>query len=357
MEQVLELITQKLEAMINAGDPDPICSKHKAITALFSYALWQEQYGQHKVSDVCLHAARASKQWSFIWHHIRQLHITVLLNEESPVSMKQTFILMSPHLPWNYCLDYHWVQLWAAAVSAVPYTDEIGQSVVATLLCIAPNNSLQPHIPIHMWSWLNKSPVLPPFCTGRSQGKSPSVAQIVQGLGSIETLTSYLLLIWSEWEALQDASRMEALVREEFSGIRMGYYRKELLQHLDHVLGQLELGSEYLQQHDPFLDRYGVQERQDQYRQLKEVLLEVDREAIDLLICKSSRLIILSDLLNSCGQVKDITQCLCVQCLFYLCNFLSGRFVNFSIPIKSPNFGTYPSIMICVLYSIYTEGY
>ena len=104
----------------------------------------------------------------------------------------------------------------------------------------------------------------------------------------------------------------------------MGYHRKELLKHLDHVLGQLELGSEYLQQHNPSLGGYRVQWRQNQYRQLKEVLLEVDREAIDLLIGKSFRLIILLDLLNSYGQVKDITQCLCVQCLFHLCNFVSG---------------------------------
>ena len=223
MEQVLELITQKLGAMINAGDLYPISFMNQAITALFSYALWQEQDGQHRVLDVCLHVAKASKEHHFIWHHIRHLPITMLLNEESPVSMKQAFILMSPHLQWS-SLDYHWVQLWAVAASAVPYTDEIGQSVVATLLYIASDDSLQPHIPIHMWSWLNKSPILPPVCTGRCWGKSQDVPQIVQGLGDIETLTSYLLLIWSEWEELEDAGGMEALVREDFSGIRMGYY-------------------------------------------------------------------------------------------------------------------------------------
>ena len=89
MEQVLELITQKLEAMINAGDPSPIQSKYQAITALLPYALQPEQCGQHRVLDVCLHAVKASKEQDFIWDHIGQLPITMLLNEESPVSMKQ----------------------------------------------------------------------------------------------------------------------------------------------------------------------------------------------------------------------------------------------------------------------------
>ena len=63
----------------------------------------------------------------------------------------------------------------------------------------------------------------------------------------------------------------------------MEYHRKKLLQHLDHVLGQLELGLEYLQQYNSDISRDDIQLRQSQYRQLREVLLEVDREAIELL--------------------------------------------------------------------------
>jgi hypothetical protein len=143
----------------------------------------------------------------------------------------------------------HWVQQWAAAASAVPYTDEIGQSVADTLLHIASNTSLQPHIPIDMWSWLRKSPSLPPICAGRYYGSHSDVVRIVQGLGDIETLTAYLLLVWSEWQYQYAIEEMCALIRNDFSGIRMGYHRKKLLQHLDHVLGQLELGTEHLQQH------------------------------------------------------------------------------------------------------------
>jgi len=137
VEEVLELIAQKLEAMISADDPGPISSKHKTITALFPYAVWQEQNGQHKVLDVCLHAARASKRMEFLWYHITQLPIAMLLNEESSASTKQAFILMSPHLPWGWRIDEHWVQPWATAASTVSHTEEVGQSVADVLLHIA----------------------------------------------------------------------------------------------------------------------------------------------------------------------------------------------------------------------------
>jgi hypothetical protein len=298
----LGLIAQKLETMISDGAPGPIHSKHKAITALFPYAIWQEQDGQHRVLDVCLHAARASKKWNFLWYHIRELPVGRLLNGESPVSTKQAFVLMSPHLPWYESMDGHedWVQQWAAAASAVPYTDEIGQSVADTLLHIAYSTSLQPHIPIDMWSWLRKSPSLPLICAGRFLGCHPDVVRIVQGLGDIETLTAYLILVWSEWQYQYAIQETCALIRDDFSGIKMEHHQKKLLQHLDHVLGQLELGLEHLQQHSPRLDEYNIQLRLGQYRQLKEVLLEVDRKVIDALVCESSRLVVLFGLLNFC---------------------------------------------------------
>ena len=331
MDRVSRLITQKLETMINAGDPGPIHSKHKAITALFPYAAWQKKNGQHQVFDVCLHAARASKQWNFIWHHIEQLPVAMLLKEESPVPIKQAFVLMSPHLSWLWHMDEHWVQQWAAAASAVPYTDEIGQSVVDTLLQIASNYSLQSHIPVCMWSWLRKSPSLPPICAGRFWGTNLYILRMVQELGDIETLTSYLLLVWSEWEYQDSPQKIHALIREDFSGLRMGYHRKRLLQHLDNVLGQLELGLEHLQQHDSSISEGRIQERGGQYRQFKEALLEVDREATELLICEFFKLITLPGPPNTCGQLKDPTQCLCVQSLSHVCSYMTGGF-----PTTSP---------------------
>ena len=316
--------------MISAGDPHKIYSKHKAITALLPYAFLQAQAGQYKVLDLCLHTVRASKQKMLLWHHIKELPVSRLLNEESPVSIKQAFILISPHLPWSVRLDEHWVQQWAAAAPAVPYTDEIGQSVADTLLQIASNPYLQPYIPIDMWSWLRTSPPLPPVCVGRHWANSLGVFEVVQRLGVIETLTAYLLLIWSEWESPNTNNEVDNLIRGNFSGIRMGYHRKKLLQHLDHVLGQLELGLEYLQQHDPHIREWGIQQRYGRYWRLREVLLEVDREAIELLVCEFFILVILFGLLTLCVQVKDPTPCLCVQFLLCFCSWISGTFPTIS---------------------------
>ena len=161
--------------------------------------------------------------------------------------------------------------------------------MVVILLWIASGHFLQPHIPIGMWSWLNKCPSLPLICTGHYLGSSEDVFQIVQGLGDIEILTSYLLLTWSEWDSLYESgfNKMCTLIKEDFSRVEMGYNRKQLLQHLDHALGQLGLGLGHLQQYKPNLDEGHVQRSENQYRQLKEVLLEVDGKANDMLICES----------------------------------------------------------------------
>ena len=108
----------------------------------------------------------------------------------------------------------------------------------------------------------------------------------------------------------------------------MGYHWEKLLQHLDHIVEQLEQGLKYLQQCDPSLDGYNIGLRQGQYRQLKEVLLEVDREAVDLLVGECSGLVILLGLLNYGGQMKVITQCLCVQFLSYFCSCVWNIFYN-----------------------------
>ena len=276
--------------MIDATDQSLIDSKYKAITAFIPYTVWWEQVGQQEMFEVSLDAIKVLKKRGFVWHGIESFPVATLLSDEKPTSLKQAVILMLPHLSvWRTIDVQDSVQLWAAAASAVPYTDEVGQSVVDTLLQIAYDDSLQPHIPIGMWSWLNKCPSLPPICTGRYLGSLQCIVQIVQGLRDIEILTSYLLLIWSEWDVLdQDGiDKVCTLIREDFSRVEMGYNRKQLLQHLEHVLGQLGLGLEHLQQYQPYLDEDHVQTMGIQYRQLKEVLLEVDGKANDALICES----------------------------------------------------------------------
>jgi len=288
MEGVSTLILEKLKSMIEATNPDPIYSMRKVLTVLFPYIAQQKQ---HKMLDVFLCVVRASGQSGFMWHWIRLPFIT-LLNEGSPVSLKQAAILASPYLPWwSFPNDEHLIQLWAAAASRVPYTDKVGQSVIDTLLQIASNGSLRPHIPVDMWSWLNNRPNLPPTCIGRLQGSIQVVVQAVRALGNMETLKSYLLLVWSEWDPIhlggvrnysgQHCSYQKSLpemctsIREDFKGNRMEKHREDLLQWLDHILGQLELGLSHLQKQKPNLNGESIKQMMKQYEELESVLLEV----------------------------------------------------------------------------------
>jgi len=56
------------------------------------------------------------------------------------------------------------MQLWMAAASVLPYTGDIGQSVVDTLLQMAADCDLLPHIPVLAWDWLKRRPRLRPEC-------------------------------------------------------------------------------------------------------------------------------------------------------------------------------------------------
>jgi len=302
MNEVLALISKKFKTMSEVPNWGSSISQSHAITAFFPYAVQQAQNGQHEMLDAFFHTIRVLGEPWFMWWHIRPF-VTMLLEEESPVSKKQAMILASPHLPWWKFQDTHLVPLWAAAASEVPYTDEICQSVVDTLLHIASSGNLQPHIPDGMWLWLNKCPTLPLVCTGRARGSIPGVFQVVHGLGDAEILKSYLLLVWSEWNCLHSgwmqfmnlpdclcsepmkclshegaSLEMRTSIREAFSGVGADHYKGGLLQRLDHILGQLDLGLGHLQQHKPSLNEDDVQLMKKQYAQLKEVLLEVGQE-------------------------------------------------------------------------------
>jgi len=281
--------------MIETGDPASIYPRHKAITAFFPYAAWQEQDGRNEVLDVLLHTIRASREQRFMWHRIIRSLKTVLLTEKNPTSLKQAVILTSPHLPWwNSTIDGNFVQLWAAAADAVPYALDIGQSVVYTLLLIASQDSLRPHIPTNMWLWLSKRPFLPSTCTWCTQGTKQTVVQTVRRLGDIEILTSYLLLVWSERDYLypDGLDEMCISIREDFCGIKVGHHRTDLIKHLDHILGQLDLGLVPIGLIDD------IQSMKVQYEQLKEALLEVDKKVTDVLVSESPRLITIIGLLT-----------------------------------------------------------
>ena len=281
---------------------DLLRRRRKAITTLLPYAVRQERGGQPEMFDAILDAARASGALRFMWSPITQFADT-LISEASP----RAIVLASPHIPWDQLTDRgDLVQQWAAKASTVPDSEEVAQNVVDMLLQIASEEKLAPHIPAGLWSWLTKRPSLPPICWGRYVGADGFVLKVVRGLEDVEVLKSYLLLVWSEWgifwsdwdtlqagrlplrterEALRperDTPRsygfdeMCASIREDFSGIEMSHHRAELIQRLNHVLGELDRGLEHLNQHNPQLDKSDLLTMKRGYRRFKGVLLEVE---------------------------------------------------------------------------------
>ena len=271
MDRVSDLIIQKLLTMSTSN---LVISKRKAINTLFPYAIFLEQSGQQGMINAILHAARVSDSRSsnhgkFMWHHA-VLYISRLFEKRSPTSLNLLITRISPHVPWGGALNNTIaVSRWAAAASAIPYTEEVGRSVVDVLFQISYIDFLRPHIPIEMWEWVKRRPPLPPMYHGLSDGaRAPTVAY-VRRLGDVDLLKSYLLTIWTDqWIFHYDQiHEVESSIREDFDGIEMAHHRKDLVERLDHVLGQLGRVEE-----TPW-----VREAKAQYTGLKDALLEVDR--------------------------------------------------------------------------------
>jgi len=122
-------------------------------------------------------------------------------------------------------------------------------------------------------------------------GTMGDVVRTVRGLGDVEILESYLFLVWSEWDTvyLSGITEMCASIREDLCGIGMGRRREVLIKRLDHVLGQLDRGLGHLQQQNPVLGGDHVPEAREQYGELRDILLEVDKEASEILTSTSYR--------------------------------------------------------------------
>jgi len=178
------------------------------------------------------------------------------------------------------------MQLWMEAASAVPYTDNVGGSVVIGLLNMASIDQLLSHIPMVTWDWLNKLPVIPAECAALLPGPTKSVVQAIQQFGGVKLIALYLRVIWSEERKISSDgfSAMGRLIREELGGIGVAGYRKDLILRLDDVLSQLDLrqARQFLLGNpwDPTAGRG--------YEGLKGELLEVDRETMKILTGTSS---------------------------------------------------------------------
>ena len=168
------------------------------------------------------------------------------------------------------------MQLWMKAASAVPYTDDVGGSVIVGLLRMGLSDELLSHIPLVAWNWLNKRPVLPPECIVLLPiGATKSVVQTIHRPGSVELIASYLYIIWSEERTPWGQDVMDRLIREELGGIEAAGYRIDLIRRLDHVLLRLDQS-----QGEPLA--------KEEYEDLKRGLLKVDEKATKILTGTSS---------------------------------------------------------------------
>ena len=218
-----------------------------------------------------------------MWRHIRPC-IASWFDESSPPPSNEAIIFATPSADWGWGpVAENAVARWGAAVLATSHSDEVGRSVVDALLQIACVDSLRPRIPIEIWAWLKKLPPLPPVCRGRNYATRSDFVHHIRGLGDIEILRSYFLLVWSEWEALPYVGSMEVAIRGEFCGIAMWWHRKDLTERLDRVLEQLDRGLEYFNQHKPAITEAYIAHVKGHYEQLKEALAELDREAMETL--------------------------------------------------------------------------
>ena len=251
----------------------------------------------------------------------------MLLGKPNSPTLDRVIALVSPHIFWGDILHgRNAVIRWAVAVSAVPHTEAIGQSVVDTLLQLSDNPSFRPYIPIGTWAWLKKVKTLPPVCHGRTVGSWPEVVRQVRRLGDVEILKSYFLLVWSEWDYLYSRGlrEMEISVKEDFAGIEMWGHRVDLVKRLDHVLGQLDRGLGYLNQHDPQIDQYHVRTALTQYRRLKEVLLDADGEMMRVLARAPFEFVRFNEDTNSSGCAQNPAPPSVALCLPRVRDFMIG---------------------------------
>jgi hypothetical protein len=289
VERVAILILQKLDAMVQAANPDSIMFKRKTITAILPFAISLEQGGRKEMLDAVLRVAGASGSWRFIWRRVGP-HIATLFRESNHPSLDRVITLISPHVHWDDGLHGQTtVTRWAAAALAASSTEEVDQTVVDATLQIASFYLLRPHLPAGIWTLLKNQPPLPPVCRGRSRGAALDIVRHVRGLGDLEILKSYLLLVWSEWDPLfySGLEEMKISVRADFGGIGMWCDRGDLVRRLDHVLGQLDRGLGWLRRYKPSLYEFEVQRSKQQYGELRGVLLEVESGAANVLARQS----------------------------------------------------------------------
>ena len=236
--------------------------------------------------DTIFHLAKSSNPWRFLGSYIERLAIT-LLSEPAPPSMNRATLLLSAYVPLR-CWDEEMVATWASVVSAVPYSEKLGWSVVDTLLVLANEETLRPYIPIDIWALLKEQPSLPPVCPGRDLRNNRVLVHHVRELRDIDLLKSYFLLVWSEWNVFDNSDSEFAEIRvsimEDFGGIEMLHHRAGLIERLDRVRGELDQGLEHLKKYKPEFTEGFVLRGKARYGTLRAALLEVEQKAMGNLV-------------------------------------------------------------------------
>jgi hypothetical protein len=270
-----------------------------------TFAMFLERDGQPEMFDAVLCTVRALELWDFVWVRI-QWYIPTQLEKSSLPSLNRFIALASQDLTSSIQIGRLTVLRWAAAVLAAPYTEELGQSVVGATLHIASDDALRPQIPTDVWMLLRKRPSLPPVCWGRAFGASEGVVRHIRGLGDLEILKSYLLLVWSEWGCLDPlgfgANEMAISILEDFCGIGMWGHREDLVKRLDHILGRLDRGHRWLQAYNGSLNEAAFHRSKEQHGELRDVLLEVEREAMAVLAREPPELTVSKNVLILAGD-------------------------------------------------------
>ena len=266
--------------MVEAADLDQIFCRRKAISALLPYAILLGRDGHRGMADEILRVMKIPYSGKFVWRRLEAM----LFAESSPSSFDQTIALVSPYLPWtDEFFDLNMVERWAAAASAVEFTEEVGQSLVDALLQIASNDSLRPRILDHTWGLLKNPVLLPPVCRGRSLGAGLDVVLYLRERGDVGILKSYYLLVWSEWNLLSASvvRVMETSIKEEFGGVGMWGHRKDLIERLNHISARLGRMSGHFGQEKPWIGEGVVEQAREQYMRLRDALVKIDMEAME----------------------------------------------------------------------------
>ena len=118
-----------------------------------------------------------------------------------------------------------------------------------------------------------------------------NVIHHVRGFGDVEIPTSYFLLLWSEWVFRGDSSTLQTQIffREDFGGTGLEHNRQELIERLDRILEELNREAERFRKHRPLLIGNHAYFARNEYKSLRETLLEVEKEAMNTPACASQK--------------------------------------------------------------------